>query len=86
MRNVIENVISKILKNNITEGFTNVNIMNKIDIVAVIISVLLSQLLLLLLGKWLWNTYLVNSVSAINKIDSIWELFGISILIKLLIN
>ena len=86
MRNVIENVISKILKNNITEGFTNVNIMNKIDIVAVIISVLLSQLLLLLLGKWLWNTYLVNSVSGINKIDSIWELFGISILIKLLIN
>ena len=76
------------INTNKCERFTNnigisqsLNIINKINEIPN-----MNNIILLLLGKWLWNTYLVNSVSGINKIDSIWELFGISILIKLLIN
>ena len=45
----------------------------------------LIQILLMFFGKFLWNTYLVPSVEFVKPIDSIWNLLGISILLKLLL-
>jgi len=53
--------------------------------IAFIISLIISQLLLLFVGKWLWNTYLTPIVN-VKQIESIWTLLGISVLLKLLIN
>lgn len=40
--------------------------------------------LLLLLGKWLWNSCLVESVTFAKPLKSIWPLLGIMVLIGIL--
>ena len=56
-----------------------------LQFIPIILSIVVSQILLLLLGKFLWNNYLVNAVEVINPIESVLQLFAISILIKLLV-
>lgn len=53
---------------------------------ALIMAIIISQLLLLFTGKYLWNNYLVKAVSILNPIDSIVQLFAISFLLRLIIN
>jgi len=60
--------------------------MNKLQLISFVLSLIVSQLLLLLVGKWLWNTYLVSVTDHVKPIDSIWHILGISVLLKLLIN
>ena len=60
--------------------------MNKLQLISFILGLILCQLLLLLLGKWLWNTYLVSVIDNVRPINSIWQILGISVLLKLLIN
>ncbi len=40
--------------------------------------------LILLAGKWLWNTVLVALVPAVKPAKSIWQILGLAILIGLL--
>jgi hypothetical protein len=40
--------------------------------------------LILLAGKWLWNTVLVALVPAVRPAKSIWQMLGLAILIGLL--
>ena len=56
------------------------------QLIAAIISLLITQLLLLFLGKWLWNNYLVKTVTGVKPLESIVQLIAISFLIKLLMN
>lgn len=56
------------------------------QLIAMIISLIISQLLLLLLGKFLWNNYLVKVFSGVNPIESVWQLLALSVLLKLLTN
>jgi hypothetical protein len=51
---------------------------------AVSIAVLLYLILILLFGKFLWNQVLVKLVSGVNKVTSIWQILGLSLLIMLL--
>lgn len=39
--------------------------------------------LILLAGKWLWNTVLVALVPAVKPAKSIWQMLGLAILISL---
>jgi hypothetical protein len=95
MSKIIESSVFKLLLNNRNNKETfntnelsreNIKILTNYQLVAMIISVIITQLLLLLLGKWLWNTYLVNTVSGVKPLESIGHLIAISLLLKLLIN
>ena len=95
MSKVIQASVFKLLLNNHTNKETfntnelsreNMKMLTNYQLVAMIISVVITQLLLLLLGKWLWNNYLVNTVSGVKPLESIGHLIAISLLLKLLIN
>lgn len=92
MRNFVEPFVFKVLLNN-RESFKSdigehldMRVVSSYKLIAAIISLIITQLLLLFLGKWLWNNYLVKIVSGIKPLESIGQLIAISILIKLLIN
>ena len=51
-----------------------------------LLAVVTVEILLLLVGKFLWNNYLVPAVTIVNPIDSIVNLFAITVLLRLLIN
>jgi hypothetical protein len=91
MRDVIEQFIVNQFNSNVDENFEDSVKSNKlynhkgnIHLFAMIVSLLLSQVLLLFFGKWLWNTCLVPTVSSINPLDNIWQLLGLSFLLRLI--
>ena len=93
MRRVIEGVVYNFLQRSGNEYFTNevadnekLKKLSNYQIIALIVSLIISQLILLLIGKWLWNSFLVPAVDNINALSSVWQLLGISLLLKLLIN
>jgi len=51
-----------------------------------ILSFILVEILLLIFGKYLWNEVAIKLFNGLRKIRSIWEILGLSILIKLLTN
>ena len=96
MRQIIEQFVFQALVNSSKEEFgmmgdnpltpENLKKRSTYQIIALIVSLIVSQFLLLFLGKWLWNEFLVPSVQSVNKLDSIWQIMGISVLLRLLIN
>ena len=92
MRKVIESAVFKFLQNGSRlENFTSERILtteklkklSTYQLIAMFVSLIIMQLLLLLLGKWLWNSYLVPAVTSVKPIESVWQLLAISILLKL---
>lgn len=51
-----------------------------------ILAIITVEILVLLVGKYLWNNYLVKAVSIVNPIDSVLDLLAVSVLVKLLIS
>jgi len=45
---------------------------------------LLYLLIILLIGKWLWNVVLVKLVSIIKPATSVWQILGFAILVQIL--
>ncbi len=80
MINILEKFYSKVMP--IREDFNNNKAINYLPF---ILAVITTQILLLLLGKFLWNNYLVKNVTIVNPIDSVIDLIAISFLIKLII-
>lgn len=84
MLSLLESFYNKLLSNN-NEHF-NKNNNNKAELfLPMFLALLTTQLLLLLLGKFLWNNFLVSKIGGIKKLNSIFELFAISLLLRLLI-
>ncbi len=52
----------------------------------VIISIIVIELLVLCFGKWLWNNIVIKLIDGVKPAKSIWQILGLSILIKLLTN
>lgn len=55
------------------------------NMLPLILAVITVEILLLLLGRFLWNNYLVGAVTILKPIDSIIQLFAITILLRLLL-
>jgi len=51
-----------------------------------ILAVITVEIILLLVGKFLWNNYLVGAFTFVKPIESILQLFAITVLLRLLIN
>ena len=99
MRRVLEDLLHSTMNNNTNtafEVFQNGGVsskahqnqrlteMTKKNPMLVIASFILIELVVLLLGKYLWNKVVVNIVTFAKPIRSIWHVLGLSILIKLL--
>ena len=54
------------------------------ELFGVLIGFVIWLVIVLFLGRWLWNTVLVKLVSGVKPITSIWQLLGLAILINLL--
>ena len=93
LHNVIENFIaSRLLKR---EQFVNQN--DNIDLatlqstygtaslLTVLVMTVAVYLLLMLVGKWLWNSTAVQMISVLRPIDSVFQLVGLAILVKLIL-
>lgn len=52
--------------------------------IALIITFMITQILILLFGKFLWNNYLVRTVTIIKPIESIFEILALSLLFNLI--
>jgi len=44
-----------------------------------------TYVVLMLIGKWLWNSVVVEMVSVARPIESVFQLIGLSILVKLVV-
>ncbi len=83
MINILEEFYSRILHNK--EYFKSGPTLRTVSLLPMILAVLTVEILLLVVGKFLWNNYLVKSVTIVNPINSIVELFAISFLLRLLL-
>lgn len=71
------------------EGFTNGEAIPETQgpiraIIPTILSLITILFLQLVIGKWLWNTFLVKAISIANPLESVWQLLGVSFLLCLL--
>ena len=57
--------------------------MEAVDI-ATLISAIVWLILILFIGKWLWNEVGVQYVKILAPVSSVWEILGLSILAKLI--
>lgn len=86
MRNLISTwLVSKFHNENFTDKKEKENILNNYSLVIGLFFIIISQILLLFFGKFLWNNYLVKTFKNVNSINTVWELLAISILFKLII-
>jgi hypothetical protein len=49
-----------------------------------VITVFIMLLILLFVGKWLWNNVLVDLISIAKPVKSVWQLLGFAVLVSLL--
>ena len=67
------------------ENFANTN---KADVsygLTTLIMLILWVLIILLVGQFLWNNVLIELFPFVNKIKSVWQLYGLMILLALII-
>ena len=84
MIRVIERLIN--MTQSKTENFSTLdNEIVKKHKISFIIAAILVQLLLLLFVKFLWNNYLVNTITIVNPVKSVWHIWAISILLRLIV-
>ena len=74
------------IHNALTNSLSNVEAFGKTSfrLLPFILAIVISQVLVLLIGKWLWNDFLSKYITVIKPVDSIWDLLAISIIITLL--
>ena len=72
-------------QNAVNPTMDNIRRMSKYQLISLFVTLIIVQILLLLVGKWLWNNFLVKVTDAIKPVPNIWTIFGISILFKLIL-
>jgi len=86
MRNLITNwLVSKFNNENFMDKNEKENIRNDYSLVIGLFFIIISQILLLFFGKFLWNNYFVKTFKNVNSINTVWDLLALSILFKLII-
>ena len=70
--------------NSIGGGKPNLNDLSTGELLVTLITLVIVYLLVLLLGKYLWNNILVKLVTVAKPANNIWQIFGLVILLSLL--
>ena len=81
MRKILETFYSNILP--VREDFKG---KNSNILIAAILANITALVILLVLGKFLWNNYLTKMVTIVNPVESVFDLLALSILINLLVS
>lgn len=55
----------------------------EIDLFTAVITFVIYLALIILLAKYLWNNVIVSLIPTLNRIDNIWQIFGLVIFIIL---
>tara|TARA_B100001989_G_C24529369_1_gene460659 strand:- start:141 stop:401 length:261 start_codon:yes stop_codon:yes gene_type:complete len=86
MPNLLENFYANVIFNK--EHFREDTVENNsiMKLLPTLLAIITVDILLLIFGKYLWNTYLVPSTSLVSPIKSIIDLLAIKILLRLLLN
>ena len=82
MRQILENLYSKILP--VKEDFGHKKQIRS-NLVPLLLANLTALVILLFLGKFLWNNYLTKLVTVVNPVESVFDLLALSILLNLLV-
>ena len=81
MRKILETFYSNILP--VREDFKG---KHSNILIAAILANITALVILLVLGKFLWNNYLTKMVTIVNPVESVFDLLALSILINLLVS
>lgn len=84
LQKIVENFIKE---NNNEEHYSNhmMDNNNKAALLSFFLIYLGVYLLLMVLGQFLWNNYVVDMFSIARPVNSIWHIVALSILVKLVI-
>jgi len=85
MKQIISACVSKMLPTNLNEKFQDGGVTSNGNLVVLLVTAVVIQVLLMVLGKYLWNNFLVKAVTIVKPVDSIWTILAISILGRLLL-
>ena len=91
MRQVVHSILNGLV-NKSSETFQSAGNMATIQELSkenpflVFISFIIVELIILFVGKWLWNMVVIKLFKGVNEAVSIWQILGLSILIKLMTN
>tara|TARA_B100000575_G_scaffold182798_1_gene146900 strand:- start:5110 stop:5370 length:261 start_codon:yes stop_codon:yes gene_type:complete len=86
MPNLLENFYANLLQTNEHFDQNESNGPSIRNLLPTLLAIITVDILLLIFGKYLWNTYLVQASSSFNPIKSIIDLLAIKILLRLLLN
>lgn len=84
----VERFVSSMLSAVMPSGFTNMSdvaSMSSIQALYLLVLVVVYLVLVLLLGKWLFNTVLVKLFPAVHPATSVWQILGLVVLLHLLL-
>jgi hypothetical protein len=93
VQKLLENVIAKqiIKREQFTNGGANMDLQavqsayGTAGVWAFFISTIVVYIVLMLIGKYLWNTVVVEMVTVARPIDSVFQLIGLAVLVKLVL-
>lgn len=86
MKQIISACVSKMLPATLNEKFQDGGaVPSNGNLVVLLVTAVVIQILLMVLGKYLWNNFLVKAVTIFKPVDSIWTILAISILARLLL-
>jgi len=67
-----------------SEGMNGVTSWNGSDAIASFVVLIIYIIIILMIGKFLWNVVACKIVSIVKPADSIWQILGLAILLNLL--
>ena len=67
------------------ESFNNTDALSGASVTALLVTLVVYLLLVLLLGKWLWNNVLCKTVTFAKPMPSVFTLLGLIILLNLVL-
>ena len=70
---------------NTTENFTDLNALSGGNRVMLVVLLVLYLVLILLVGKWLWNNVLCKTVTIVKPMPNVLTLLGLVILLELIL-
>ena len=87
LQKIVENFIRDNTNNSNQEHYANTVALdeNRASLISFFLIYLGVYLLLMVLGQFLWNSYVVDMLSIARPINSIWHIVALSILVKLVI-
>lgn len=73
---MIENLVRSLLR-------TRHQDLNTLELVVSVVTLLVVLVLVVVVGRWLWNNVLVKVIPAVKPV-SVWQLLGLYVLVRLL--